>query len=343
MRLISYFLVIVFFHSLFAYENENELKKAPKIIGLIAVRNEESIVEQCLRALSCYVDSIVILDDASTDQTLNIIQKLLDKLPIEQVICCRNSSHENRSEGYNKQKLLNEGRRLGGTHFVLIDADEMFSACCLENNYLHDLILSLKSGQAIALQMPHLWRGLQYYRDDYSRWSPSKCWCGCIFCDDQQSNYYENNKDSVSGFIHINRIPNNRVCSKPDIYIDNLNYSILHFRFVNWKNILIKRSWYMCLEWIRAHKNFSEDDLIKRAAQINFFYSSIEDFNEEGMNLKPVNPDWLNYPFFNGKGFLSDEQWRSKQILKWFREYGREFFACLDIWDIDWDRFDYEN
>jgi len=339
MRTVRYYFFILclfFLNQIIGHEKKEE--KPTKIIGLVAVRNEENIIEQCLRALSYYVDSIVILNDASTDDTLAIAQRLTKELPIEKIISYQNSSWEHRSEIFNKQKLLNVGRELNGTHFICIDADEMFTAFCKINNSLRNCISALKPGQALILQMPHLWRGLDYYREDYSRWSPEKCWCDCIFCDDGVCDYSDNIKSSISGFIHVGRIPNNRKCSERDIKIMNINFSIIHFRFVNWNDIMIKRAWYICLEWIRAHKSLTETQLLKRAKEINFFYTVIEDFNEEHMELKPVNPAWFDYPFFKPECFLAEVIWRKRRVLDWFEEYGKDFFSFLDIWNIDWDK-----
>ena len=43
-----------------------------KIVGLMMVRNESAIIEQTLRALAVYTDALVILDDASCDNTVDI-------------------------------------------------------------------------------------------------------------------------------------------------------------------------------------------------------------------------------------------------------------------------------
>ncbi len=37
----------------------------PKIVGLVPVRNERLMIGQCLKALSYYIDAIVVLDVAS--------------------------------------------------------------------------------------------------------------------------------------------------------------------------------------------------------------------------------------------------------------------------------------
>jgi glycosyltransferase involved in cell wall biosynthesis len=334
MRLLFFFTFFSFVLTnspLFAYQKA-------KIVALVMVRNEEHIIEQCLRALTYYVDSIIVLDDASEDSTPEIVKGLAGQLPIECLMRNNKSAWEYRTEMYNKQRLLNEGRRVGGTHFIIIDADEMFTAQCKKNNLLRKKILALKPGQALSFQMTHLWRGFDYYRDDESRWSPQNCWCGCIFRDDGKADYSQNNKKSFSGFIHVNRLPVNRINQELDEFVQDLDYHLMHFRFVNWRNIIIKRAWYMCLELIRSHENLSLIQPQRGAPHINVFYTVIEDFNEKNMKLKKVDPHWFDYSFFDQNCFMRDIQWRKNQVLSWFDQYGKDFFKYLDIWHIDWDR-----
>src|ERR1700722_5907120 len=144
--------------------------KPAKIVAMMQVRNEQILLRQCLLALSCYTDAIVILDDASTDSTLEIIQSLADECKIESII--RNREWKEWNEPANKNKLLAAARAIGGTHMIIIDADEMFSANCLEDNYLRNKILALKPGDSMGCQWFNLWRSLYAYRDDGSVWVP---------------------------------------------------------------------------------------------------------------------------------------------------------------------------
>src|SRR5208337_1903982 len=42
------------------------------------------------------------------------------------------------------------------------------------------------------------------------------------------------------------------------------------------------------------------------------------------------------YPFFDASPYLEPETWRKRQVLGWFSEKERSYFADLDIWDIEW-------
>ncbi len=57
-----------------------------KIIGLIPLRNEEIMIEQCLRGLCLYTDEIIVLDDASTDNSVAIIESLAKECNVTEII-----------------------------------------------------------------------------------------------------------------------------------------------------------------------------------------------------------------------------------------------------------------
>ncbi|MDZ4131254.1 MAG: hypothetical protein U1E02_44825, partial [Hydrogenophaga sp.] len=142
-----------------------------------------------------------------------------------------------------------------------------------------------------------------------------------IFCDDGFSEHQ-------SDFIHTQRYPANLGYQKgKDFNITPVEtYGILHFAAVNWRNMRIKQAWYRCLEHIRLPD--------QPTALINKYYDSREN-KKNGCCLNSA-PSWFAYPFFNRKAYEAPEQWREKEILSWFSHYGKDFFADLDIWDIDW-------
>jgi glycosyltransferase involved in cell wall biosynthesis len=288
--------------------------KQPKIVALMQVRNEQNFLRQCLLALRYYTDAIVILDDDSTDATLDIINSLVEECHIEKII--QNTQWKDWAEPSNKNKLLSAAREIGGTHMIIIDADEMFSANYRDGDYLRRKILSLQPGDAMGVCWINLWRSLDVYRDDESVWVPRDNIR--IFCDNGVAYYPE-------GFLHGSPVPQ----GLNGIYYPSrdLTHGLLHFQFVNWQNLLIKQAWYRCLEHIH--------DPQKSIEHINLSYGQSKD--ERNIKFNKAHKEWLEYPFFDKSVFEQPELWRKKQVLDWFAKYGREFFKDLDIWDIDWD------
>jgi len=297
------------------YEKKSErVTQAQKIVGLLTVRNEQILIEQCLRALSLITDSIVILDDASDDDTAQIIKSLARSCNIEIIL---RKKKWYRDEPGDKNKLLEAGRKIGGTHFIFIDADEMFTANCVKNNYLRTKILRLKPGQKMHVYFYNLWRNTNCYRDDDSPWKPR--YINCIFCDDGKC-FYKNN-----GFIHTPHIPTNLIGKT--VKLKDPDYGLMHFQFVNWENLLIKQAWYRCLERIRYPEKAIND--------INALYAPSKD--ETNLKVTQVPDDWFDhYNFIDSSVLEKPEVWRKKQVLEWFAQYGKQQFVDLDIWDIDW-------
>lgn len=286
---------------------------AYKIVGLVPARNEEVIIAQCLRCLSLFTDAIVFLDDASTDKTVEIVENLAKECRIERII---RKGQWHRDEPGDRNKLLNAGREIEGTHFIVIDADEILTSNFLKENFLRNLILALGRGDKLCLKWIQLWRSPDKYRDDDSVWSNS--YVDCIFCDDGKCSY-------ASEFIHTPRSPSN--LSGGTFQYTTHKFGLLHFQFVNWKNLLIKQSWYRCLERIRFPK--------KQIKKINTMYADSK--NENGLRRAVSDPEWYNsYNGFKKEIYFEPEKWRSQQILSWFKQYGRAFFKGLDIWDINW-------
>lgn len=290
------------------------LKGRPlKIIGLVTMRNESSIVKQCLKSLAKVTDSIIVLDDASTDNSIEICQQLKKECCIEHII---RKQEWFRDEPGDRNRLLNAGRFLGGTHFIMMDADECFTANLLEGDVLKQQILALQEGDYLELQWLQLWRSTSSYRTDPGIWNPN--YKPFVFRDNWSSFY-------TSDFIHTPRIPFG--LKGRALRIPGPQVGVMHFQFVEWENLLIKQAWYRCLELIR--------NPAKNPEEINKKYAPSK--NEEGLQTEKVPASWFTlYESFDYSGYISPDNWRKDQVLAWFSQYGKNFFAKLDIWDITW-------
>lgn len=291
---------------------QNSFAQEKKIVALLPVRNEELLIEQCLRALACYADAIVVLDDASDDSTLEIVHRLKDECKIEVILT---KDRWIRDEPGDRKRLFEVGRSIGGTHFICIDADEMFTANCMNNNCLRNYILDLQPGESLAIYWIQLWRSVDYYRFDSSVWTYNTK--RVIFCDTPEATY-------TSEQFHMQPAPQMNGKKKR---LESYAYGLMHFQFVHWDNLLIKQAWYRCLERIKAPQ--------KSIAEINSTYKPSKD--EIGLKLRPSKKEWFEgYTFFEPSHLTTQESWRTKQVLGWFEQYGTDFFKDLDIWDIDW-------
>jgi hypothetical protein len=111
------------------------------------------------------------------------------------------------------------------------------------------------------------------------------------------------------------------------VRLDIANIGLLHFQFVNWRKMLVKQAWYRCIERIRHAETAIEN--------INEKYALTKD--ESGIMLTESPNDWFaGYDYFNPSIYDEENSWYEEQVLKWFEQYGMEYFKDLDIWDIDW-------
>lgn len=280
--------------------------RSSKVVGLVPGRNEEARIGFCLRALSVYTDAIVYLDDCSDDTTVQVVESVAEKFGVEKII---RKATWCRDEPGDRNALLAAGRALGGTHFVVIDVDEAFTANCLTGNFLRARIVALKAGEQLALHWIQLWRSVGEFRDDQSVWSNK--YKRCIFCDDGKAVYQ-------SDFIHTSRIPKMK---GKRFDLKGSNVGLLHFQFVNWSNLELKQRWYRWLERVRQPEKSIEDINQKYAASVD----------ESALGLCDSHSVWFDqYDFFDASVFDLADSWRLSQMEDWRQEFGIEYFEGLD-------------
>jgi len=82
-----------------------------KVSACLIVKNEEKVIERCLKSLD-FVDEIIVVDSGSTDKTVEIAEKYTDKVYFQKWL------------GYDKQRNFAASKAKNDWIFVL-DADEV--------------------------------------------------------------------------------------------------------------------------------------------------------------------------------------------------------------------------
>lgn len=304
-----------------------------KIIGLMQIKNEENIIEYSLRALAKNTDAIIVLDDNSEDHTLEILNQLKEELNIIEIITNTRCSWVYESEVTSRQKLLDAGRKHGGTHFIEIDADEVISTHCSENDWLRNTILSLKKGQILQIPIINLWKDFDHYRSKFTDNFPDICYCTMAYCDDGISDLSYNKQNSHPGFLHFGRFPHKKPDAGYDLFVyePDINHSLIHLPFVNWDNVIVKKVWIMMLEIIRLQEKLYNQEKYpegRTIQDISKFYQSFHNYDDENVQLSPTPSSWLNYPFFKKEPYIKNfSNSKLADIQKWIRQYGKDFFA----------------
>ncbi len=332
-----------FIASLLACYVGNIITQDLKIVGLLPVRNEELFIANCLRAMAAYTDSIVVLDDVSTDLTLAIVRSLQDECHIERII---EKNVWDRNEQADREILLKAGREIGGTHFMILDADEIFPATCMQDAWLRKRIYALQPGEVLVFPYLHTWGSHTCYRNDEFCNAAKPYMLDPIFADDGSCSYSSNFVWGPSKRIHVNRVPwnlqNLRTIAIP---VYDVTHSILHFQYIDLDVARTKFIWYMCLEFIHKWFDSDEQERATVAQDINFVYHVARQkqqpplFCTTNTHTNVIPNVWYDYKNFDMTVFSRvsklDEE-RKKEIVSWMNKYGSNFFRDLDIWRVSW-------
>ena len=300
---------------------------APRIIGLVPVRNEEARIGFCLHALALVADAVIVLDDNSDDRTVEVVQGLAAACKVAQIIT-KDAQGWFRNETGDRNLLLQAGRAHGGTHFIVLDADEAFTGNLVDSGELRAQILDLRVGQSLALHWIQLWKSIHYYRadrlfDGQGRQHGilgSAC-MACIFHDDGVAEY-------EGDFIHTRRIP--EALSWNSLMIKDLEVGLMHFQFVNWPNFILKQAWYKSFERVRLPD--------KPVGEINVLYSGSLD--TIGERATAVNPSWFaRYEEWMDARWLEAvsltvDRWRLPMFDAWVAAHGAHHFGSVGVWDM---------
>ncbi len=291
-----------------------------KIVALLPFKNEEWCLPSYLHNTIKVVDEIIAIDDGSTDNSLKILEDAGAKVYSSEKLRNFNSGW---SEGSIRAELLKLGRESGGTHFVCLDADESFT-----NNFVEiskKSISELRPGEKIAMQWLALWKSYTHYRHDSTVWSNN--WKDFVVADSPELTY--NSKQHM----HLGRTPlGNHESGKSHWISYPPNYAaVMHFQFSVYNNFQLKQSWFRCSELIQAPGTESA---------INAKYSIT--LLDQGVGLQEMPKEWYDgVPFPTVDNF--DPEWNEDKflrkdllpgIMKYFDDYGVDYFKDLDIWHI---------
>lgn len=137
-------------------------KPRPRLTLAMLVRNEaDRYLEKVLTHATRYVDQAVILDDASTDRTVDVCKQCLGKLP-HQIIVNEEAGFHN--EVTLRKQLWELAVQTKADWILILDADEVFENAIVD---VMPHLLNNPNVDAYYFRLYDMWNETQYREDEY--------------------------------------------------------------------------------------------------------------------------------------------------------------------------------
>ena len=246
-----------------------------RIVAIMPVRNEDWCLGFTARALLRWVDHLVILDHASTDNT----KRIASDIALQHVGRVRLLEDSNPvwREMHQRQWLLTEARAIGATHIAIVDADEIVTANLLAD--IRAMFATIKPGE--VLQLP--WLCLRSLDTVHTSgvWGEQNASTG--FLDDPIWHW---SAEGLGGYDHHHRHPMGRTAIPFQPLGGRRHAGLIHLQFVSERRLLAKQFWYQLVERTRWPDKFT-------AAEIRAKYSlTVHAHQARAGTLAPAK--WLN-------------------------------------------------
>jgi len=293
------------------------------LTALLKVKNEQWVLPLTLPAMLMVVDNVVVLDHASTDRTPEIIAKYQKSEPERIYPIYHNDPLW--KESLILQKLLETGREIGSTHFLLIDADEILTGNIL--SHVRNWTDKLMPGEAVRFPWLAMWRTLDRYRDDQSIWSDN--FKSILFCDSPEVSF----KAHGDGYdMHCGITDKDFTIHTP--LTEMSCGGLMHLQFAAQRRLKAKHAWYKMTEAVRFPGRLTAEQQNKRYGRA---------LDETGLRTTAVDPSWWEpYKSLRNNIMFEDESWHAAECRRLWNEYGPERFAGLELWGIPQGKDDKE-
>lgn len=271
-------------------------------ICITPVKNEAWILPYFLEINSHWADKIIVVDQGSTDGSLEILEKH------PKVILIKNERKEY-DEAYRSQLLWESARKVGGKKRIVIalDADEYIPPELIHLSEWKSL-KELEPGTRIYMKWIQVQPGLKYFY---------------VVGDGKPFGYVDDGTKISGKIIHSERVPLN-ASVKPFYCKEVVNIHLGDVPVVrNYK----KHSWYLMYEYLNTKNSALDLNLNYRKSKVS-----------KG-SLERIKKMWLPETISKAHLDISEDTqtWWDYEILNWLEEFGEIKFKKLDIWGLDWN------
>lgn len=278
-----------------------------RLVGLMLVRNESWAVEAVLESALKWVDHLCILLDRCTDRTTEIVLAANDgRISVETT-----ESDTLWMEMTHRQRTLDMGRAAGGTHFAVIDGDELLTANV--HGQVRGWFEALAPRELIELPRIAPVSHTHYWSDRHEHAG------GAItlgFMDHPDLAW----KPRGSEAYHFHgRPPHGSGNFNAPLGRDRTAGGIMHLQYMNRNRMRAKSLWYMLNERVRWPDRKTPQELCS-------IYGAMLDSPQE---TSPIPEEWWGIDKSKIK-IESGPSWHLDECLSLVDEYGRGILQGLD-------------
>ena len=252
-----------------------------------------------------WCDAVAVLLHACEDATPRIIEEIALEHPDRKLHVLVENDRDWREAAF-RQRLLNLGRSVGGTHFAIVDADEVLTADLID--VVRNQIAKLRPRASFEVPLINLWRSMDIM-GSVSLTLP------LAFADGFGLMY----KARPDGYQLHFRFPKGLAWKARAV---PSNSGLMHLQRVNWDRAVSRTTMRKMDETVRwpNHRGGIE--------AIEMRYSSTLLDPKKARHV-PVN--WWAYELDRGLIDINASPWEKDEVTRLITEYGPDTFAGLRL------------
>lgn len=258
-----------------------------KKIGLLLCRQEAWCLAATLPARMQWLDGLAVLLHRSDDQSEMLLRSCPGEVRIEY-----EESPEYLQADF-RQRLLQMGRDMGGTHFAVLDADELLTSQAMGR--INEYAEQLPAGKMLRMPWIHCWRSWREFRCDASAFGRARV--PFFFADRTDMAF----RPLSGGYDFHSRAPERAIMI--DVGDRDAGLGVLHLQHVVWSRVVAKQKLYIEDEMRRFPDRRTRQEVEKQ------YLATLDETNMELRAMPgswwPVSPELLD---------LSVTAWQEREL-----------------------------